>query len=130
VYLAVTSNAIPPEEISSALGLTATESWHLGDPFRDGRLTRSFHRWNFDPIGDGPGECDQKLKSLLDQLEHAYSRIGELAARCDVWIQVVYHGYGSQMWSLHWDAETMRRISTLGVDVDVDLYASGPELPS
>jgi hypothetical protein len=93
-------------------------------------LTRSFHRWNFDPIGDGPGECDQKLKSLLDQLEHAYSRIGELAARCDVWIQVVYHGYGSQMWSLHWDAETMRRISTLGVDVDVDLYASGPELPS
>ena len=129
VYLAISSDAMPPEEVTAMLGLTPTRSWHLGDPHGpDGRPARSFHGWYFDPIGDGPGECDQKMKSLLDMLECASSRIGELAARRSVWIQVVYHGCRCQMWGLHWDAETMRRISALGVDVDVDLYASGPEL--
>lgn len=130
VYLAVTSNTMPPEEVTTTLGLMPTTSWRLGDARgSDGRLTHSFHGWFFDPAGDGPGECDQKMKVLLDGLECASSRFGALAAQCSVEIRVVYHGYQSQMWGLHWDADTLRRISALGVEVDVDLYASGPELP-
>jgi len=69
------------------------------------------------------------MRLLLDRLEGSSSQIGALVGRCNVEIAVYYESYQCQMWGLHWDAETLRRVSKLGVDVDVDLYASGPDLP-
>jgi hypothetical protein len=130
VYLAITSDTVPPEHITATLRLAPTESWHLGDPGpRDGSLPRKFHAWYFDPVGDGPGECDQKLKTLIKMLAGASSGIGELASQCTVCISVLYRGYQSQMWGFHWTADTLRQLSALGVDIDVDIYASGPDLP-
>jgi hypothetical protein len=93
VYLAITSDTVPPEDITAMLELTPTESWRRGDPGRHDRgLERKFHAWYFDPLGDGPGECDQKMKALLEMLAGASSRIRELAVRCRVTLSVVYHG--------------------------------------
>jgi hypothetical protein len=130
VYLAITSDTVSPEDVTAMLELTPTESWHRGDPGRHDRgPERKFHAWYFDPLGDGPGECDQKMKALLEILAGASTRISELAVRCKVCISVVYHGYQCQMWGLHWSTETVRRIAALGVEIDIDLYASGPDLP-
>lgn len=130
VYLAVTSDTVPPEDITAILHVMPTESWHRGERGpRDGSLPRKFHAWYFDPLGDGPGECDQKMKALLKMLAGASSGISELAGQCSVCISVVYRGYQCQMWGLHWTADTLRQLSALGVDIDVDIYASGPDLP-
>jgi hypothetical protein len=131
VYLSVTSDTVLPEDVTLILQLTPTESWRRGDPGpRDGSLSRKFNAWYFDPLGDGPGECDQKMKALLQMLASSSSRISELAVRCSVCISVVYRGYRCQMWGLHWSAETVQSIAAFGVDIDLDLYASGPDLPS
>lgn len=57
------------------------------------------------------------------------SGISELAGQCSICISVVYRGYQCQMWGLHWTADTLRQLAALGVDIDVDIYASGPDLP-
>jgi Domain of unknown function (DUF4279) len=130
VYLAIKSDTVPPEDITAILQVVPTESWHRGEPGpRDGSPSRKFHAWYFDPLGDGPGECDQKMKALLKMLESASSRFSQLAGRCSFCISVVYRGYQCQMWGLHWTADTLRQLAALGVDIDVDLYASGPDLP-
>lgn len=128
-YLSVTSNKVSIEEVTDTLQLAPTKSCHQGDE-RDGRSPLSFHGWYFDPLGDGPGECDRKLKALLDLLAPASSRIRSLANRCSVELRVVYHGYKDGMWGLHWSSEMLQAISDLGVDLDVDLYAAGPDLLS
>lgn len=131
VYLSITSDTIAPEEVTSTLHLSPTESWRRGDPSRHpGGIPRKFHAWYFDPLGEDPGECDQKMKALLILLADASSEIRKLRMRCAASLCVVYHGYQDQMWGLHWSAHTIQQIAALGVDVDVDLYASGPDLES
>ncbi len=113
------------------LGLKPTDSWRQGEPGRrQGNPRRKFHAWLFDPAGDGPGECDQKMKALLKMLASASSGIKKLSGQCSVCICVVYSGYKNQMWGLHWTADTLRQIAAIGADIDVDLYAYGPDLPS
>jgi hypothetical protein len=131
VYLSVTSDTVPPEDITTMLGLKPTDSWRQGEPGRrQGNPRRKFHAWLFDPAGDGPGECDQKMKALLKMLASASSGIKKLSGQCSVCICVVYSGYKNQMWGLHWTADTLRQIAAIGADIDVDLYAYGPDLPS
>jgi hypothetical protein len=113
------------------LHVMPTESWHKGERRpRDSSPRRKFHAWYFDPAGDGPGECDQKMKALLKSLAGASSGITKLTGQCSVCITIVYRGYQSQMWGLHWTANDLQQIAAMGVDIDVDIYASGPDLPS
>jgi hypothetical protein len=130
VYLSVTSDTVPPEGVTTILGLTPTESWQKGDPGPRNASLRRFHGWYFDPEGDGPGECDRKMDALLKILTPVSSQIARLSDRCSVCLSVFYHGYQSEMWGLHWSAQILRTVAALGVDLDIDLYASGPDLPS
>jgi hypothetical protein len=80
------------------------------------------------PDGDLPGEVKDKLIRLLDLTDIASTRIRALGSVCDIDILVAYRGYAHQMWGLPIEAREMARIAAMGAGLDVDLYASGPEL--
>ncbi len=69
-----------------------------------------------------------KLCRLLDLTESAALRVRGLTDRCDVSLMVLYDGYSSQMWGLAFEPGDVVRLAALGASIDVDLYASGPDL--
>jgi hypothetical protein len=92
-------------------------------------VNRSCHAWFFEPTGDEPCECDRKLQLLLDTLDNVSSRFALLTGACKIEVNVVYEGYSSEMWGIHWSAKDLSRVGALGADLDLDIYASGPDLP-
>lgn len=135
VTLAIRSQTMTAPEITEAVGLTPTESWSKGDARRRRHPNQgdlgpyTFTGWFLCPDGDAPGEVGTKLCRLLDLTESAALRVRGLTDRCDVTLMVLYDGYSSQMWGLAFESGDVARLAALGASMDVDLYASGPELP-
>jgi hypothetical protein len=132
VTLVIRSETMTAPEITEVLGLTPTESFSKGDAHLLPQLKplgpRTFTGWFLSPDEDVPGEVETKLSRLLDLTESAAPSIRELANRCDVVVAVLYNGYSNQMWGLSFEARDVARLAALGVSIDVDLYASGPDL--
>lgn len=131
--LRFTSESITPEMITEQIGLEPTKSWRMGESRRHGNGTYSFHSWEFRATQYLSGDFDRKFSQLLDALEPFSEKIANLLAESGEsiggCINVFYEGYATQMWGLHITKPDLLRLSRLGVDVDVDLYASGPDLP-
>ncbi|MDO3412205.1 DUF4279 domain-containing protein [Saccharibacillus sp. CPCC 101409] len=74
-------------------------------------------------------DAEAKLESLLDLLErHAGHLPLPDALDVDAFIEIAYYGYKEEMNGIHLDAKTMRRLAALGLELDIDLYAGGPDL--
>ncbi|GGO29655.1 DUF4279 domain-containing protein [Deinococcus humi] len=132
VCLSITSKELTSNDITAAVTLTPTEAWSKGDarphPRQQHLGPYTFTRWSFCPDGDLPGRFEDKLTHLLDLTEPAAPRIQALIPSCTVSLVVGYWGYTQQMWGIVGAAHDMARIAALGADLDIDLYASGPEL--
>lgn len=83
----------------------------------------------YTPIEKTTGEVEDKLDYLLNELIQAKDKIFELRKVAEVEIQVTYYGYKDQMWGINLKPQTIQRLSELGVSLDIDLYASGNDLP-
>ncbi|GGO40304.1 DUF4279 domain-containing protein [Deinococcus humi] len=132
VCLSITSKELSANDITAAVTLAPTEAWSKGDARTHPRQQHlgpyTFTRWSFCPDGDLPGRFEDKLTRLLDLTEPAAPRIRALIPSCMVSVVVGYWGYTQQMWGVGGTARDMARIAALGADLDIDLYASGPEL--
>ena len=130
-YLAIYSPLLTADDITQRLKLKPTATRTKGERIRP-RVQRVYkeHRWYFHPQEYVPDDLEHKLAYLLDQVEPATREIVQLVDeyQCQVCIHIAYHGYKDQMWGWHADQPTIHRISTLGASVDLDLYASGPDL--
>ncbi|OWA37415.1 hypothetical protein B9G55_04980 [Saccharibacillus sp. O16] len=69
-----------------------------------------------------------KLESLLDLLEQEKSGFPLPNQEIFAHVQIVYYGYKEQMSGIHLSTSMMQRLSALGLEIDIDLYASGPDL--
>jgi Domain of unknown function (DUF4279) len=83
--------------------------------------------WCFEPQKDIPGNLENKLNFLLDQIESSQSMIRDLQDTCEICVGIVYKGYKSWMGGWHIDQLTIRRIAALAAEVDLDLYAYGEQ---
>jgi hypothetical protein len=77
---------------------------------------------------DQPDSVEAKIEKLLDYLEPYEETIKKISEKNDVTINVAYFGYQDQMWGLHLDSPTMRRIANLNAELDFDIYAEGKAL--
>jgi len=129
VYLNILSDTLPAEKITERLRLAPTSSHREGElrP-RSQKSIYPRHVWSLQILQNVPAEVEEKLNALLEILEPAREHIAQLAAECECWIQINYWGYQESMGVWHLPAATLRRISALGIDFGVDLYATGPKL--
>jgi hypothetical protein len=77
-----------------------------------------------------PDDLEDKLNKLLTALENSKVKMKLLADKTHMSLNVVYHGYKDQMWGMHLDKKTINRLNNLGIDFDIDIYASGNSLTS
>jgi Domain of unknown function (DUF4279) len=133
VYLTISSTKIHPDIITEKIKVNPTRKHLLGEARHSKTPHIKFKEncWYFEPQKDVPGNLENKLKFLLDQLELAQLMIADLQDECDICICICYKGYRGWMGGWHIDKATIRRITALGAEVDLDLYAYGEwDLPS
>lgn len=125
VYFAVKSETHSPEELLTLAAIEPTRTWRRGE--RNGKL----------PLHNGfeirfsekkTGDVEDKLRSLLDTLLLFRTDLSHLSPIASAGIYIVYYGYKEQMGGIHLDEEMIGKLAELHVPVDIDLYASGPDL--
>ena len=130
VYLAISSATLPHEEITARVGLTPTETHTIGDPITKWTPTRTYreHVWRFEPQAGIPGSVEEKLGTVLDGVDAASAQIAALRPACNVDVNVVFKGWRGdpQFGGFHVGADMVRRLAAIGVELDFDLYAFGP----
>jgi hypothetical protein len=132
VALSLTSTTQTANDITAAVGLEPTEAWSVGEAHTHPRQQQmgsyAFTRWTFCPDEYRPGTYDNRLRRLLELTEETAPRVGALGTTCDISIPVAYMGYTHQMWGVGGAAKDIARMAALGARLDIDLYASGPDL--
>jgi len=127
VYLFACSQEVTTDEMLSSFQLEPTEKWNINDQI--GKCGRRKHNgFIFQPINKMTGEVESKLNTLLDLLLPRNRSIVELSQKAEVEIQIEYHGYKDEMLGINLDSTIVKKLTELGLGIDIDLYASGRDL--
>lgn len=131
VNLFVESKDHTAEELVSMLGLPPDKQWSKGD-FRPSRSNRKIPYSStgliIEPNSSLTGEVKDKLSQLINYLIPNKKEIIALSKEANVEIQIAYFGYKDEMWGINFNNEIVSKIAEMNLAVDVDMYASGPDL--
>jgi hypothetical protein len=129
VYLNVASEELELPELISMFGIQPTSTRVKGSKRKFGSMTYDHNGFEFEPIQKKTGEVEEKLKILLDALIPNREKLRQLPCSISHCIEIAYYGYKDQMWGVHLDSEIIKRLADIGMAIDVDIYASGSDLP-
>ncbi len=133
VELFVSSDAEDLDKMIELLHVTPQRSWLKGEKrIHYNGINFSVNKnsgFIYTPIEKTTGDVEDKLDYLLDKLIQVKDKIVELHKVAEVEIQLTYYGYKDQMWGINLKPQTIQRLSELGIPLDIDLYASGNDLP-
>lgn len=121
VRLLVTSTKRTAEELTSLIGLQCDRSWSIGDKRGKSQILERCNGWELRSHLDSKQSLDSHILSLLDRLKPYEQGVRE-AAKSDkaVFSCVIYDDEGRP--ALYFDNQLVRRIASLGVDFDIDVY--------
>ena len=119
-----------PDQIEQALGLPASFKGYQGKRIHPkSSKIRDDHVYTFKAKAPDAWTFDRKLERLLDDLVPVRQQLREVHERStSCMINVAYYAWQSQMWGCHLSVNTIQRLSSLGIALDIDVYAEGPEL--
>ena len=120
-YFWVAGDVLPHDEISLLLGLKPTKYWNKGDPgkyIQEQKLAR----WVYEsPLPKNEIFIDSHISALMDLLELKVNEVAKLSELYEVGIQCVGY-YTEANPGFHMSKELINKVSTLGLDLDFDLY--------
>jgi hypothetical protein len=123
----VCGNDLDPASVTELLGIVPTYTRAIGELGRAARTPGKFHLWELEDRGPGPFE--ERLGALLALLSEHGSGLAALVGKAEPSISVGYRGYRELMHGVHLSQEAIATLANLGLSIDFDLYASGPDLP-
>ncbi|MCB1214506.1 MAG: DUF4279 domain-containing protein [Deltaproteobacteria bacterium] len=134
VYLQIISSILKPDAITAKLGLQPTRQYEKGSLKQGVAGTRHGQRydtslWRYEENLPSATDFDKKLNSLLQILVKRKQKLKSLLDSCSIGIQVVHYVQVDYTWGWHLDKKQILLLSQLGVELDIDLNASGPDLP-
>ena len=129
VSLVIISDNLSPEDISKRVQLIPTRLVHKGEtyPWNRNKVSKD-NQWIFEPQKDMPEELGIKMEYLLKKLAPVEINIASLPDDVYKCINVCYEGYQEWMSGFHFNQSQLNIIANLKVELDFDLYASGPEM--
>jgi Domain of unknown function (DUF4279) len=126
VYLHISSPLLAPTTISEKIKIQFTRSGNIGERINPrSPVKHKENRWYFEPQANLPGNLEDKLEYLLDQLAPSQPMIAALQKECNICIIICYEAYRGLMGGWHIEKATIQRVLALGADMDLDLYACG-----
>lgn len=127
----LTGDALKPAEITAILGIEPSEIKVKGQHFVHGRL-RGLPRtnsWHLKTPASKYQAFEEQLDILLTKLEGLPSILSKLIVQFDGIIRVGYSS-GETNFGFFLEPMVIQRLAKLGLSLDFDLYAVGPELSS
>lgn len=132
VYLDVGSEEHTLEELTGKLqNVEFSRTWSKGEVSKQsprGDILWEDSGFEIEPCTKKTGEVEDKVNSIVEIIKSHKDDFRELSQRAYMILHIAYFGYKDQMWGIHFDSEVMRQLGELGVALDIDLYASGPNL--
>jgi len=128
VSLYVISKNTSLKKLLRTSGMEPTSKWEKGEKRTCGRGTYRFSGFTIQPDETKAGEVEEKIEKLLNQLRPHNEEIQKLLEIADVELDIAYFGYKDEMWGLNFKSELIQKMAELGISIDIDLYASGPDL--
>ena len=130
VRLNIHSNIDSPDRIEQTLELPASYKGYRGEHIHPKSLkVRDNHVYSFKAKAPNAWTFDRKLERLLDDLILVKQQLKEVHERStSCIINVSYAAWQSQMWGCHLSVNTIQKLNSLDIALDIDLYAEGPEL--
>ena len=128
VYLTVTSENLTFKQLSELTNLTGLTGWSVNDNRKIGKGKYNFSRLSFEPIKSRAYDLEVKLKLLLTDLEKDINGIKKLTEMADAIISIHHQQYIDGNKGIHFDKETIMRLSKLNLGIDIDQYVYGKEL--
>lgn len=114
-------------ELLKILPIVPTEVWEKGQQINESMAYK--HSGLTVALSDKKtGEVENKLKSLVEFLHPMKDQLLLLAEIATTEVSIAYYGYKNEMWGIHLDPAVLQAVAQLKVSVDIDLYASGPDL--
>ncbi len=128
VYLTATSEHLSYKELTHLTKLKPLEGWSKGDPKKRGNSCYNFSRIYYDPIKCEAYEMEEKLRLLLTEIENDRKGVKLLAKNAEAYIAIHRYQYVSGNAGIHFDLETISRLSTLNLEIDINTSISGKPL--
>ena len=125
VFLKVLDFGDDPSVVTSRIGLSPTSVWRRGDPMPPHpTATRNHSRWSFHSPLPLEAHAEKHLEALLSLLEPHASTIRQCAAEFSVELccAIYYEDFTS---GIHLSTDILRRITSLSIPFDLDLYFLG-----
>jgi len=125
VYLTATSENKTYNELASYLSLSPLSGWSKGDVNKINQRPYKFSRVSFEPITNEAYGLEEKLEDLLSELMKDKDGIRLLSKNSDAYISICRHQYISSNAGIHFDMDVIKKLSDLGLEVDIDTYITG-----
>ncbi|NGZ74563.1 DUF4279 domain-containing protein [Saccharibacillus alkalitolerans] len=128
VYCRIVSETLDLPELLRLIPLEPNKTWQKGTRVSErSEALRSFSGMAIEPDRRLYIEAERKLERLLEVLETRASAF-PLSGDSTAHVQIAYYGYKEQMGGVHLSTALMSRLAALGLELDLDLYAGGPDL--
>lgn len=125
VTLRISSHSMTLEEISKCILIQPTKT-HTRCIYN-----REYNFWLYEPQHGIPGALENKLEFLLDRIENSKNGILKLLAEnCEGIVSICFEGYKDWISGFGISNCTIKKIAEFGLELDFDMYVSGPDLPS
>ena len=108
------------KELSQLTELKNLKGWSYGDNRSNGKSRYGFSRISYEPIKSRVFDFDIKLRNLLTDLEKDSKGIRLLFKNANAGISVHHQMYISGNKGIHFDTETIKRLSDLKLSIDID----------
>lgn len=125
-YLNITGIGFNPEEVTSLLGVTPTETWRLGDIIPKTIAKYKHDGWEIstdEEIGINL-DVEKHVRELLNQIKHCSDKIKEICLRykLDVEIDCEVFDWGNDRPMLTFSKDTLKQMADIGAELDIDYY--------
>jgi hypothetical protein len=126
VALRLTGQGFSPDDVTALVQLAPTKTWRLGDVVQGTILRRKHDGWVFGLPQRHTYDMDAYLRELLDLVEPCRNGMAKAVKRFALKKEISFAVYIKQQTPTCWfGTDTLRRLSALGADLDIDIMLVG-----
>lgn len=110
-----------PDQMTSALGVAASETWRKGDVVLNTTLRHRTDGWRLTSgLGSGTG-LEEQTKAILKKLEPGWNELKKFCSTLEAELSCVIYTSGYRP-AIHFDSAVIQRMASIAGRIDVDLY--------
>ena len=115
--------SMPPEELSTELGLQPTDSWSKGDPCRVAKKrTFTYNGWELSSGREESADLEAHVNAILHQIAPFKENFRKVAAKYPPMLTCVIYSYDGDRPAIVFERDVVKELADLNALINIDLY--------